>query len=125
MRPVPAGAVLLVVSVIVGAPLRARADAAQARAHFEKGRTFFSSLAAAPLPSASAPATEPAVLIAKPASEPASGDGDQGKPFYKRGWFFAAVGVVLLGGAVGIWAATRNPTQVPGTPLGNQGTSWQ
>src|SRR4029079_6987078 len=41
MRPVPAGAVLLVVSVIVGAPPRVFADATQARAHFEKGRTFF------------------------------------------------------------------------------------
>jgi tetratricopeptide (TPR) repeat protein len=228
MRPVPAGAVLLVVSVIVGAPLRAHADAAQARVHFEKGRTFFqvdeyrkaidefkaahverpdpaflfniaecyrhlgetkdaltyyrrfltaaapgdrtrpavekriaelhaqaakakraaerspapvasvaaasptseaagpdSPLAPPPLPTASAPATEPAALIAKPASEPAPGDGGERKPFYKRGWFFAALGVVLVGGAVGIWAATRNPTQVPGTPLGNQGTSWQ
>jgi hypothetical protein len=41
MRPVAAGAVLLIVSVIVGAPLRAYGDAAQARVHFEKGRTFF------------------------------------------------------------------------------------
>jgi tetratricopeptide (TPR) repeat protein len=228
MRPVAAGAVLLVVSVIVGAPLRAYGDAAQARVHFEKGRTFFqvdeyrkaidefkaahverpdpaflyniaecyrhlgetkdaltyyrrfltaaapgdrtrptvekriaelqaqaakarrapeqspagatsvgatgpvpevavpdSAVAAAPLPRASAPETEPATLLAKPAPEPATSDAGEGKPFYKRGWFFAALGVVLIGGAVGVWAATRNPTQVPGTPLGNQGTTWQ
>jgi tetratricopeptide (TPR) repeat protein len=228
MRPVPAGAVLLLVSVIVGAPLRVFADAAQARAHFEKGRTFFQvdeyrkaidefkaahverpdpaflyniaecyrhlgetkdaltyyrrflnaaapgdrtrptvekriaelqaqaakarrapeqssapaasvvaasagpevaipdpAVAGAPLPRASALETEPAPLIAKPAPDPAARDGGEGRPFYKRGWFFAALGAVLIGGAVGVWAATRNPTHVPGTPLGNQGTIWQ
>jgi tetratricopeptide (TPR) repeat protein len=228
MRPVAAGAVLLVVSVIVGAPLRAYGDAAQARVHFEKGRTFFQvdeyrkaidefkaahverpdpaflyniaecyrhlgetrdaltyyrrflsvaapgdrtrptvekriaelqaqaakakrasehgaappigavaasalpevaapdpAVAAAPLPRASAPETEPAALLAKPASEATTTDGGEAKPFYKRGWFFAALGVVLISGAVGVWAAMRNPTQVPGTPLGNQGTTWQ
>ena len=222
MRHVRAGAALLVVSVIVGTPLRAFGDAAQARAHFERGRTFFqvdeyrkaidefkaahverpdpaflyniaecyrhlgetkdaltyyrrfltaatpgdrtrpvvekriaelqaqplkaapepkpvpatsvpavgaprsdSSVATAPLPHAIAPAPEGAMLIAKPGSEPASGDAGERKPFYKRSWFFAALGVVVVGGAVGIWAATRNPTQVPGTPLGNQATSWQ
>jgi len=227
MRPVAAGVVLLVVSVIVGAPLRVYADAAQARVHFEKGRTFFqvdeyrkaidefkaahverpdpaflyniaecyrhlgetkdaltyyrrfltvaapgdrtrpavekriaelqakakakpateqilapatsvapgspvseaaasdSAVMAGSLPRATAPEPDPATLLAKPAPEPGPGDVGEGKPFYKRGWFFAALGVVLIGGAVGVWAATRNPTQVPGTPLGNQGTSWQ
>jgi tetratricopeptide (TPR) repeat protein len=224
MRPVPAGAVLLVVSVIVGAPLRAYADAAQARVHFEKGRTFFQvdeyrkaidefkaahverpdpaflyniaecyrhlgetkdaltyyrrfltaaapgdrtrpivekriaelqaqaakakqspapvtsvaaasagpevaapdpAIAATPLPRASAPETELAALVARPAPDPAASDSGEGTPFYKRSWFFAALGVVLIGGAVGVWAATRNPTHVPGTPLGNQGTTWQ
>jgi tetratricopeptide (TPR) repeat protein len=215
MRPVAAGAALLVVSVIVGAPLRAFADAAQARAHFERGRTFFQvdeyrkaidefkaahverpdpaflyniaecyrhlgepkdaltyyrrfltaaapgdrtrpavekriaelqaqaakakrapeqspapevavpDSAEAPLPRASAPDAESTTLLAKPAPDPSPSDGGEGKPVYKRGWFFAALGVVLIGGAVGVWAVTRNPTRVPGTPLGNQGTSWQ
>jgi tetratricopeptide (TPR) repeat protein len=222
MRHVRAGVALLVVSVIVGAPVRAFGDAAQARAHFERGRTFFqvdeyrkaidefkaahverpdpaflyniaecyrhlgetkdaltyyrrfltaaapgdrtrpvvekriaelqaqplkaapepkpapatsvavvgapasdASVAAAPPPHAIAPAPEGATLIGKPGSEAAPGDTGEAKPFYRRGWFFAALGVVVVGGVVGIWAATRNPTQVPGTPLGNQGTSWQ
>lgn len=218
MRPVPAGVALLVVSVVVGAPLRAVADAAQARAHFERGRTFFqvdeyrkaidefkaahverpdpaflyniaecyrhlgetkdaltyyrrfltaaapgdrtrpvvekriaelqaqplkaapepkpapavadapssdSASTAAPLPHAIAPVPESATLIEKPGSQAGAGEPGDAKPFYKRGWFFATLGVVVISGVVGVWAATRNPTQVPGTPLGNQGTSWQ
>ena len=121
MRPVAAGALYLVVSVIVGAPLRAYGDAPQARVVPEVAAPD-SAVAAAPLPRASTPETESAALLAKPAPEATTSDGI---PFYKRGWFFAALGVVLIGGAVGVWAATRNPTQVPGTPLGNQGTTWQ
>ena len=82
-----------------------------------------SAIAMTPLPRASEP--ESTTLLAKPAPDSVTSDSGDGRPFYKRGWFFAALGVVLIGGAVGVWAATRNPTHVPGTPLGNQGTSWQ
>ena len=81
-----------------------------------RARTPARALNAVP-PASRAKAAEP--------RKPAASDGGEGKPFYKRGWFFAALGVVLVGGAVGVWAATRNPTHVPGTPLGNQGTGWQ
>jgi tetratricopeptide (TPR) repeat protein len=64
---------------------------------------------AVPLPVASgaALATNPGapVLMDEP---PASGSSDAARPIYKRWWFWTAVGVVLIGGSIGVYAATRS-----------------
>jgi tetratricopeptide (TPR) repeat protein len=56
--------------------------------------------APSPLPSAPAPRVEAPVAIA-PASPPAA------KPVYTRWWFWGAVGVVVVGGAVAAFALSR------------------
>lgn len=68
-------------------------------------------LAAPPAPA------ESHTLVAEPG--PATEGHDDSKPFYTRGWFIVAVGVAVVAGAVGVWAATRGP-DIPETPLGNQ-----
>lgn len=40
-------------------------------------------------------------------------------PVYTRWWFWTAVGLGLLAGTAGLYAATRGP-EVPTTPLGNK-----
>ncbi|CAN5852856.1 hypothetical protein BH11MYX2_BH11MYX2_01340 [soil metagenome] len=51
-------------------------------------------------------------------NEPQPQSPDEGKPVYKKWWFWTAVGVVAVGGGVGIYAATR-PASAPTTDLGN------
>jgi tetratricopeptide (TPR) repeat protein len=75
--------------------------------------------------SAAPPPEQPATTLVGTATPTGESDRGERKPFYARGWFLASVAVVLVAGAVGIWAASRNPTSVPGTPLGNQDTHWQ
>jgi len=42
------------------------------------------------------------------------------RPFYKRGWFYGVVGVVVVGAVVGIIVASSGGgTEIPTTPLGN------
>jgi tetratricopeptide (TPR) repeat protein len=76
--------------------------------------------AASPAPpptSSTAPA--PALLTAAPA-EP--GARPEPAPFYKRGWFYVAVGVAVIGGAAAVWAlSSGGGAGVPSTMLGNQG----
>lgn len=66
------------------------------------------------------PPSQPSPLLASaPAddrtAEPAS------RPFYKHAWFYGVIGAVLIGAAVGVWAASSSGgTSVPSTPLGNQ-----
>jgi tetratricopeptide (TPR) repeat protein len=48
-------------------------------------------------------------------------ESGEARPVYRRGWFWVAVAVVLLGGAVAVWAVTRSGggTDIPMTTLGN------
>jgi hypothetical protein len=61
-----------------------------------------------PVPPAALPSAE---RRAEPASD---------KPLWKRWWLWTAVGAAVVGGTVVAVAASRG-TDVPGTPLGNQG----
>ena len=58
-------------------------------------------------------------MSAAPAPEGAA--AQPSRPFYTRGWFFVALGVVILGGAAASWAATSGggDTPVPQSDLGN------
>jgi tetratricopeptide (TPR) repeat protein len=73
-------------------------------------------------PAAEQPAT---TLVGQSSAADDVPDSGRRKPFYARGWFIGTVAAVLVAGAVGVWALSRNPTSVPGTPLGNQETHWQ
>ena len=72
-------------------------------------------------PAAPPPAPAAPVLIATtPASSPAD-SADQASPFYRRTWFWVAVGVVVVAGAAGgIYAAQRSGGD-PYHPTGSLG----
>jgi hypothetical protein len=53
-------------------------------------------------------------LIGSPVPPPA-----EARPLYKRTWFLATVGAVVVVSAVGIWALSRG-RDMPDTALGNQ-----
>jgi hypothetical protein len=79
----------------------------------------------AQLAPASPPDQPATTLVGGPVATGENAGAGERKAFYTRGWFIATVAVVLVAGAVGVWAASRNPTSIPGTPLGNQDTHWQ
>jgi tetratricopeptide (TPR) repeat protein len=91
--------------------------------------------APAPLPAAPPPTPEAppplAAAITAPMPEAATAgerhdasstaSSTASTPIYKRGWFYGVLAAVVIGGAVGVWAASSGGSDVPGTPLGNQG----
>jgi tetratricopeptide (TPR) repeat protein len=106
------------------AELEAQHDAAPTGA--EAPPTVLMPIEAVPGPAAPA-VTAPPAFVDPPAVAVSPGPADTGpapgasKPLYKRPWFLAVVGAVVVAGAVGVWAlSTRGGTDVPSTPLGNQ-----
>lgn len=69
------------------------------------------------------PMTEPrrGVPTAALPSGEAKRDSGAAKPVWKRWWLWAAVGTAVVGGTVAAVAVSRSGTDIPGTPLGNQG----
>ena len=66
-----------------------------------------------PAPAAVAPlAPAPEAAIAAAPAEPP-------RPFYKRGWFYVALGAVVVGAAAGAWALSADRTEIPASKLGN------
>jgi len=57
--------------------------------------------------------TTPTTLIGQPSEVP------EARPLYKRTWFLATVGAVVVVSAIGIWALSRG-RDLPETALGNQ-----
>ena len=60
------------------------------------------------------PAVPPPALEVGPPSPP-----PPGKPFYRKSWFWGAVGVVVLTAAIVLIATTGSEDQAPSTTLGN------
>src|SRR5262245_12901999 len=77
---------------------------------------------ATPLRPGGSPSAPEATLVqTRPAD--AGGSEAQARPIYRKAWFWIAVGAVLLGGAVAVWAVARSGggTEIPTTTLGNDG----
>lgn len=76
-----------------------------------------------PAPPANPSAGPPGPLLASPAEPPssaaavtASGGEDPAPPVYRRTWFWAAVGVVVLGGLAAAYSVRSSPRPNPMTP---------
>lgn len=74
-------------------------------------------VSAAPPPVAPPP---PSIVSSPRAPMPIAEAPPSSTPIYKRWWFWAVVGAVVVGGAGVTFAATHDPTDVPSTPLGHQ-----
>jgi tetratricopeptide (TPR) repeat protein len=83
-----------------------------------------SPIATAPTPAAASPAgaAPPALIDAPAATVTTTPAPEEDRSIFKKGWFWAAVGAVVVGGTVGILLATRGtkyPDATFGTANGN------